>query len=419
MARRIKKANIRFISLCPKGANQLPVLYKDDGAFEFQPLVKGDMEKGEIQAVVYAPELRDSQGDVADETVIRDMAHNFLKSGEGIDIRHNGKPVTKDQAHVAESFIIQKGDDRFKDMRTYSGMPVDVTGGWGVIIKVDDPTLRQEYRDGKWNGVSMGGSGVVQPEDADNLITKFVKSLASKLGLGDLDTKPPTPGDQDMEPKELSKQIESLPGAIAKAVVEATTTAALAKAAGVADGDTAEVASAKITLHKAGVKVGETKPATGTAAAAASAEDKPAQKPIFKGEITDEKAVAQFEYDLAKWEIESKVDKADPKAIKEAATAIAKLTKPGESAAEGQDAEDQAAGIKKDDSDEVKTLRRQLHKAEKRSNQPAPGTEAKPGTGSQQANQSLSFSGISKADQDGIEVGNRMAQFANANTTIR
>ena len=33
--RRIKKARIEFISLCPKGVNKMPVLYKADGTVEF------------------------------------------------------------------------------------------------------------------------------------------------------------------------------------------------------------------------------------------------------------------------------------------------------------------------------------------------------------------------------------------------
>jgi len=81
--------------------------------------------------------------------VIKEMAYSFQKNGGKIDIRHNEKPLTIEQAYVAETFIIQQNDPRFSDFEE------DVTGGWGVLLKIDDPELRQLYRDKKWEGISL------------------------------------------------------------------------------------------------------------------------------------------------------------------------------------------------------------------------------------------------------------------------
>ncbi len=173
--RRIKKAKIRFISLCPRGANQLPTLYKEDGSFEIETLVKTDAEQGLITSIVYAPEFRDSQGDIASAQVIKDMAYEFLKNGGKIDIRHDGKDVGRDRASVVESFIVQKDDPRFADVTDYSGSPVDVTGAWATVIKLEDPALRSLYTEQGWQGVSMAGSAEVEIEREDT------RSVADQL----------------------------------------------------------------------------------------------------------------------------------------------------------------------------------------------------------------------------------------------
>ena len=145
----------------------MPTLYKEDGSFEIETLVKTDAERGEITSIVYAPEFRDSQGDIASAQVIKDMAHEFLKNGGKIDIRHDGKDVGRDRASVVESFIVQKDDPRFADVTDYSGNPVDVTGAWATVIKLEDPALRALYTEQGWQGVSMAGSAEVEIERED------------------------------------------------------------------------------------------------------------------------------------------------------------------------------------------------------------------------------------------------------------
>lgn len=181
MRRRIKSAQVKFISLVPRGANKLPVLYKSaDATCEFQALTKlGD--SGELLAVVYAPEVRDSQGDIASAEVIKAMAYGAAKDGVEIDLRHDGQPIGKDRAFIAEKFIVAKGDARFADWKDYDGKPVDLTGAWAIVVKIDDPKLRELYREGKWNGVSLFGPAQVEIEKTDIDAGAVADALAQKL----------------------------------------------------------------------------------------------------------------------------------------------------------------------------------------------------------------------------------------------
>lgn len=162
MKRRILKARIKFISLVPKGANRMPVILKDDGCFSLDVLTK--FSNGELLGLVYSPEIRDSQGDIASVEVIREMAHLFSKEGKGIDIRHDQKALAKDRAFVAESFIVQEGDPRFTGFQDLTGASVEAAGSWGVVIKIEDQDLRSKFESGEFNGLSMGGHAHVVAE---------------------------------------------------------------------------------------------------------------------------------------------------------------------------------------------------------------------------------------------------------------
>lgn len=188
----------------------MPVIYKEDGSgnnLDLDTIVKADpnfTDNGELLAVVYAPEYRDSQGDVASAPVIKEMMYAAAQEGESIDIRHDGKPLPKGQAFIAERFIVQKGDGRFSDMKDYSGKVVDVTGAWATVIKIEDPALRQLYKDGKWNGVSMGGTASVDAEKSEDggTVDRLLAGLGKLFGLHKAD------GDDDMTPEQMKKVLD-------------------------------------------------------------------------------------------------------------------------------------------------------------------------------------------------------------------
>lgn len=224
-SRRIKKANIRFLSLCTAGANGFTSLYKsfqgldEDGSFEFSTLSKEMSEEGEIISLVYAPESTDLEGDVASAEVIKEMCYSFSKNKGDIDIRHDGKPVGTDRAYVAQSFIVQKGDPRFEGFKDKEGNEVDAEGGWAVAVKLADENLRKLYREGTWDGISMGGEGKVEvlksddSSDAMSLLRGIAKLF--KLSGGSDDALNPEKEEKDMKPEEVNKTVEE---AIKKAI---------------------------------------------------------------------------------------------------------------------------------------------------------------------------------------------------------
>lgn len=300
MPRKMKKAKVRFISLVPKGANRMPVIYKSDGAVEFDTLlINKNMDEGELTAVVYAPDNVDAQGDYAPREVIKQMAHDFARSGEGVDLMHNNTAIPKDKVWVAESFIIQKNDPRFSDLKDYDGNAVDVEGAWGVTIKIDDEELRKEYREGKWNGVSMGGMAVFEKEDSDDsLIKKLIKALLGSSSQQDQSS--PSAGEIDMTSDELKKVLGEQTAAITEAISKA-------------------LSSDK--KDEKGDDYKETKKGDTTPEPVSAIED---GVPVFKGDITNPKHVKEHKIALAKHAIVEKFDMTDPEQFEQASAEIAK-----------------------------------------------------------------------------------------------
>jgi hypothetical protein len=167
---RVLKARVKFLSLVKKGANKMPALYKDEGGLvEHLTLMKYEPEQGELLTVTFAPEYRDSDLTIASVEVIKEMAYSHAESGFKLDLFHDGEVLTPEQAFVAESFIIQKGDPRFTDWKDRDGKPVDVAGGWGNVIKFKSPALRDAARDGTIGGVSVYGPAIVALNKSDQL----------------------------------------------------------------------------------------------------------------------------------------------------------------------------------------------------------------------------------------------------------
>jgi hypothetical protein len=272
--RRIRKANISFISLVPAGANKLAPVYKADGSIELGTLIKvadGFDEQGELTAVVYAPEHRDSQGDIADASVIKDAAYDFISNGAKVDIKHDGKAVGRDRARVGETFLVQKTDERFHGWKDREDKPVDLTGAWATVIKIDDPELRKKYRSGEWAGVSMGGTAIVEQEKAgrfDEMLEKLAKFL-----------NPPTNPQPEPEPDmDETKMLKAISDGFS------TMTAELVKAL-------------KPELPKA-------------------PEPKPEEKaPIFKGRYDDPRALELHQRETVMFQLRKGTDFSDPASL--------------------------------------------------------------------------------------------------------
>jgi len=218
MAKKIKHAKISFLSLVPKGANKLPGLYKsEDDSLEWASLLKEPTdfeEKGQLTSLVYIPNHEDSQGHSASGNTIEKMAHSFMEEGAKVDIRHDRRELKPAQAYVAESFIVQSGDPRFDGIKDHLGKEIDATGGWGVIMQINDPELRKAYKKGEWDGISLFSyAGDYEIEDHSDPVSKALEEFQRKL------TKPENLIMEKKEMLELLKEnneslIETIVGAL-------------------------------------------------------------------------------------------------------------------------------------------------------------------------------------------------------------
>lgn len=351
--RRIKKGKIKFLSLCPQGANKLPTLFKADGHFEVNLLSKGMDEQGELLAVVYAPEFRDSQGDIASAQVIKDMLYDASKRGLEIDLQHDGKAISKDKAFVAESFLIQKGDPRFQGMRDYSGQEVDVAGAWGVVIKVEDEELRAKYRSGEWAGVSMGGQGVFEEtnkSDGDQSIYRAVERFFLSNHL-------PSPTQKDTDVAISKEDLQAIGEIVAASVAKALK-------------PEAEEKSTEDTVEKTEIK--------------------------FEGDPTNLEDLKKHAAKLDKHKLLNETDWSDPEAV-------AKLMEGKEDLKAD---EPKSEDVQKSDADlEIERLEKELKKARMASRQPA-SSSAKPASNEV-------FTNVSKEQQDLARSALRAATWAN------
>lgn len=368
--RRIKKVDVKCVALVPRGANQLPVLYKEaDKTAELAMAItigKDFDEKGELLACVYAPEHRDSQGDIADAEVIKEGAYSHARNGGALDIRHDGAVIGKDRAYVAESFIIQKGDERFAGMKDYANQPVNAEGGWGMVIKIEDPALRKNYRDGKWNGVSLFGPAELEIEKStDQVNTDFARRLIAKIKGGN--------GDIDMTPEQTAELIK-------------TNNAELLKGIG--------------TMFKDGIgeMVKALKPEAPATAAAAAGTTTPAAKsaecPAFKGDPLNIADVRKHQAAVARFELTKNVNWSDAASVAEYGNKITELDKAAKEAAAANGGGDTNAA-------QIAALEQQISALKKSSSQGS-GDASNPGASAPAAG---AAPGLSKEDQDLFKIG--------------
>jgi hypothetical protein len=356
--RRIKAAKITHISLVPRGANRMPVIFKaDDQSLDVELLIKTDdsfMEKGEVTALVYAPEQRDTQGDIASAEVIKTMMYDAARDGVSIDVRHDGAALNKTQAYVAESFLVQKGDPRFEGIKTYDGTVVDPMGSWGVVLKIDDPVLRKKYRDGEWTGVSMGGTAEVVSEKSDDMAEQVIKALTNALGIS------PNTEDIDMTKDELTAALKESNEALAKSIVEGVAKAMTPKKE--------EPAKKEDHVNDPPAKKKKALPA-----------------PIFKGDMTNSDDILAHQRRVALFDLRKDVDWADGDSVAEYAENLLAFKE------EFGDLTDEDKGTVTGKPKKPKT------------NQTATSKEGEEGV----------FEGVSKEDVDLAKIGSQMADWAN------
>lgn len=267
--RLINAAICKRIALCKQGKNGLRTLFKAKGKEELTTLSKGDMEKGELLTVLALPDWVDDDGDeFASEEVLREFAHSIITNMEGIDIEHEGEVLPDDAVRLTEVFMIQPTDTRFAEWPTYEGDTVDARGGVAAQFQIDSPTLREAYRSGDWDGVSLFGPAAVEELE----LKAASKRVAARMG-----------GSIDKEIDMTKEELEALLAA------ERAKTTELVKSA-VAEA----VAEAKSESTKEGEGEG------------ADSEPK-AQKPVFTGDASNPADLEAYAAELRKFEINEKI----------------------------------------------------------------------------------------------------------------
>lgn len=318
--RRIKRGKITHVSLCRRAMNQLPVLMKSGDRLQIDLLTKVAPE-GLLHALVYLPEENgdiaiDFEGDVAPKVAIKQIAHDFLRNGGNIDIEHNLQPLGPDRISIAETFLVQKGDQRFAGWKDYQGRDVDPTDSWALILKVLDPELRKLVESGELNGVSMFGNAEVElltkttntitemtPEQMQQLSELLAKNLAAAIKPAPLTVVPAQPekpviafeGDP-LNPEDLAKHMDR----VLFASLDLSKPADLAKWQGHVTKRQAAIAAAaetdeqKLAKARADLKVAEEKLAKLQKASGAGSDPVPTGEPQTQDSVLSKSEAEQM-----------------------------------------------------------------------------------------------------------------------------
>jgi hypothetical protein len=178
MPRILKDVDVQFISLVSKGANKRTIIYKSASNRQQViqreiAIVKTDDEKHLVYGIVYAPEDVDTQGDMMNAVEIEKAAHKFLANlrNTSVDKQHDENP---DEGVVVESFIVQKGDERF---------PGD-EGAWAVAIKVVKEETWEQVKKGEITGLSMGAwAATDEVVKSGTFVDKLLTAVRKKFSV--------------------------------------------------------------------------------------------------------------------------------------------------------------------------------------------------------------------------------------------
>lgn len=162
-------------------------------------------EQGLLYSLIMIPNRVDRHGHWSAPEDVVEGCHSWGTEGCPMDFNHGeeygGSALTKSEVAAVENLIVQPGDSRFEGI-TIDGEVVDPVGAWGTVVKIHDEGLKADARAGKLNELSL-----------------YIPPGQYELVDEDL----PTPGgDQEIMSDEkldaISKQLEELPAALAKAL---------------------------------------------------------------------------------------------------------------------------------------------------------------------------------------------------------
>lgn len=152
MPTEIKNAQISFVSLVDKAANQKKfAIIKAETTPTFErsiPILKVEDEKRIVTGIVYEPDVLDAHDEFMTAEEIEKSAHQFLKDYRNIDKQHD---FVAGQADVVESWITKEAG-KLGDQEIQKGT-------WLMSVHVPDDDTWGEIKKGELTGFSMGGVG--------------------------------------------------------------------------------------------------------------------------------------------------------------------------------------------------------------------------------------------------------------------
>lgn len=131
-------------------SGKITVGKSENGAVNFDinfDIEKLNDEEQIVVGVVYEPDVVDAQGDSASADEIRKACHRYNIDSKTLGIMH--KDAAGDRAQIIESYIAPA------DFRLGKGNVK--RGAWVMTIKIHDPELWKQIKEGKLTGLSMAG----------------------------------------------------------------------------------------------------------------------------------------------------------------------------------------------------------------------------------------------------------------------
>jgi predicted transcriptional regulator len=184
----IKKAEVKFISLVKKGANNKSFFAKSkDGAGYIlnarvmKSLSSTSENKHVLKCVVYEPDVVDLQGDWMTAESIKNYAYDFMKNYRNIDTEHDFEAGIGDavESYIAPVDMVVNGESIKK-------------GSHCIGIEVSDE-IKKMVDDGEITGVSIAGSCervMVEKSDkpkTDNIVLKAIRELTDLFKANKID----------------------------------------------------------------------------------------------------------------------------------------------------------------------------------------------------------------------------------------
>lgn len=130
----------------------------------FVPIAKVDADLQIVKGPALRPEIRDRQGTIISEDVIRKAAHDFItKLKPGFMHQEFDKDLQIVESWITDVDLTYPSEARKLDGGEVLDEVVIPKGSWMIAMKVNDPELWRGVMNRTFKGFSIGGFATVVP----------------------------------------------------------------------------------------------------------------------------------------------------------------------------------------------------------------------------------------------------------------